>query len=191
MTDRPIGLTAATTPSISATPVIVVDPLTGLPGNAATGIATATFTRPADTTQYASGDLVANSTTAGSVVPMSFVVARSTGGSGMVRRARVRKSGAILTSASFRLHLYSASPTLTNGDNAAWLTTVSGYLGSIDITLDKAFSDAAAGQGTPNTGAEVNFVTTVQTLYGLLEARATYTPASAEVFTVDLEVIQN
>jgi hypothetical protein len=31
-------------------------------------LASASFTRPADTTAYASGDLVANSTTAGSVV---------------------------------------------------------------------------------------------------------------------------
>ena len=31
-----------------------------------------TFTRPTDTTAYTSGDLVGNSTTAGSVVPLSF-----------------------------------------------------------------------------------------------------------------------
>ena len=32
------------------------------------------FTRPGDTTPYASGDLVANSTTAGSVVPLTFTI---------------------------------------------------------------------------------------------------------------------
>lgn len=31
-----------------------------------------TFTRPADTTQYAAGDLIANSATAASVVPLSW-----------------------------------------------------------------------------------------------------------------------
>lgn len=191
MTDRPIGLTAATTASITATPVVMVDPLTGLPGNAATGIATATFTRPADTTQYASGDLVANSTTAGSVVPLSFTAARGAGGAGMIRRVRLRKSGTGVTTANFRLHLYTSSPTAANGDNAAWSTTLSGYLGSMDVTIDKAFSDGAAGEGTPNTGAEINFIATAQVIYGLFEARGTYTPASAEVFTVSLEVIQN
>ena len=55
-------------------------------------IATASFTRPADTTAYASGDLVANSTTAGSVIPMTFVIRPENRGS-MIRRARIKKSG--------------------------------------------------------------------------------------------------
>jgi hypothetical protein len=67
----------------------------------------ATFTRPADTNVYASGDLVANSTTAGSVAPMAFTIGRDAlGKGGMVRRVRLRKSGTSITNASFRLHLY-------------------------------------------------------------------------------------
>ena len=42
-------------------------------------IVTATLTRPADTTAYASGDLVANSTTAGSVTPLTFNAGASQG----------------------------------------------------------------------------------------------------------------
>lgn len=148
------------------------------------------FTRPSDTTAYASGDLAANSTTAGSVVPMSFAISRAAGKGGMVRRARLRKTGTSITNASFRLHLYSASPTVSNGDNGAWLTDQSAnYVGSIDITCDKAFTDGAAGNGVPNVGSEINF--TSDTYYGLLEARAAYTPGSAEQFTLELEMVRN
>jgi hypothetical protein len=150
----------------------------------------ANFTRLNNTTVYAVGQLVANSTTAGSVVPLSFAIARATGAGGMIRRARIRKSGTSVTNASFRLHLYSASPTPSNGDGGAWLTNqANNYVGSLDVTLDKVFTDGAAGNGTPNTGSEVNF--TADTYYGLLEARGAYTPAANEQFTVELEVLQN
>lgn len=150
----------------------------------------ANFTRPSDTTAYASGDLVANSTTAGSVTPMSWPVSRVAGSGGMIRRARIRKSGTGITNASFRLHLYSVAPTAANGDNGAWSTSgAANYLGAIDVTVDKAFTDGAAGNGAPNAGSEINF--TSDTVYGLLEARGAYPPASAEVFTVDLEVLRN
>jgi hypothetical protein len=155
--------------------------------------ASASFTRPGDTTQYASGDLVANSTTAGSVVPMTFTIARVAGGSGMIRRARIRKSGTGITNSSFRLHLYNTAPTVTNGDNGVWLSNQSAtYIGAIDINVNRAFSDGAAGNGAPLDGSEINFALASGTsVSGLLEARGTYTPGNAEVFTVELEVLQN
>lgn len=163
-------------------------------GHAATP--SANFTRPADTTAYASGDLVANSVTAGSVTPLSWTAARVAAGSGCVRRARLKKSGTTVTNASFRLHLYAASPTLTNGDNGAWLSTQSTYMGAIDLdmsgTSGRVFSDAAEVVGVPVVGSEITFsLGSGQTIYGLLEARAAYTPANAEVFTCELEVFQN
>ena len=158
-----------------------------------TALASANFTRPADTTAYASGDLVANSTTAGSVTPMQFTVARVAAGSGMIRRARLRKTGTGVTNASFRLHLYTASPTPANGDNGAWSTNqAANYLGALDVTVDKAFTDGAAGNGVPSSGSEINFaLSSGQLVFGLLEARGAYAPANAEVFTLSLEVLQN
>jgi hypothetical protein len=154
---------------------------------------TANFTRPADTTAYASGDLVANSTTAGSVTPLSLTCGRASSGSGatgLIRRIKIHKTNTGVTSASFRVHLYSASPTCTNGDNGAWLTTqAAGYLGAFDVTVDRAFSDGAAGVGAPVTGSDVAFTT--QTVYALVEARGAYTPGNAEVITVTAEVLQN
>lgn len=155
----------------------------------------ASFTRPADTTAYASGDLVANHTTAGSVAPMSFSIARVAAGSFSVRKARLKKSGTTTTNASFRLHLYTSAPsTITNGDNGAWSTSHSGYVGSFDFSSSDAqvFTDAAAINGLPVKGSEVSVkLASGQTLYGLLEARAAYTPANAEVFTLELEAFQD
>lgn len=159
------------------------------PGRGAIYVASASFSRPADTTQYAIGDLVANSTTAGSVVPIPMVVTHAVGGGVKVCRARLLKSGATVTSASFRVHLYRDSPTPTNGDNGAWLTTVSGYLGFFDLTMAQTFSDDAQGRGVPSVGDAIRCMpaTGSRTIYALLEARATYTPGSSEEFTLYLE----
>jgi len=154
--------------------------------------ATSTITRPADTTAYASGDLVANSTTAGSVAALQFAFPQAAGSTGDIRAARLQKSGATATNAQFRLHLFTAAPTFTSaGDNSALGTvlvaTDKGYLGYIDITAMTAASDCCFGMGAPdNARGSIPFTTTGTTLYGVLEARAAYTPASAEVFTVAL-----
>lgn len=151
------------------------------------------FTRPADTTPYSVGDLVANSTTAGSVVPMSWTAARVAAGSFYVRRVRLFKSTTTTTNAIFRIHLYSAAPsTIANGDNAAFLTAEAGYVGAFDVQLTRTFSDGVWGAGVPIVGAEVNVVLpSAQLVYGLIEARADYTPGDSEVFTTTLEVQQN
>jgi hypothetical protein len=154
----------------------------------------ATFTRPADTTAYTSGDLVANNVTAGSVTPMSFAVADSQrpNSGGRIRRASLRKTGTGISNASFRLHLYTASPTPANGDNDAWSTNkAANYIGYFDFAAASqiAFTDGAACNAVPAVGSELNF--TSDTLYGLLEARGAYTPISGEVFTPELEVWRN
>lgn len=183
--------------------VILVDPSnTPIGGSSSTGVVTVSgttavvggsSTRPADTTAYASGDLVANSVTAGSVVPITVAAGRVVNGTGMVRRVRLKKSGAVLTNAQFRVHLYKDTPTVTNGDNMAWLSTESNYLGACDVTMDQAFSNAAKGIGVPNAGSDINFDCSSGTanIFALIEARAAYTPASAEVFTLAVEVLQN
>jgi len=156
---------------------------------------TRTITRPADTTAYQAGDLVANSTTAGSVTPFAFTVPRWA----KVWRARIRKDNATNTNAKFRLHLYYSSPTPANGDNGAWSTTQSGYLGFIDLDMTTdAFTDDSAGVGdhvsepllllgTPAYVASPILVSNTNVIYGLLEALAAYTPTSAETISVSIE----
>lgn len=156
----------------------------------------ASFTRPADTTAYAAGDLVANSTTAGSVVPLSFANAiRTAGDCVRIERVRVKKTSTSLTNAIFRVHLFEASPTPTVGDNGAFNASgalssnnVLNHAGSFSVTMSWSGSDGAVGIGTPTPGAGAT-VSPISgtTVFALLEVTAAYTPASAETFTVTLE----
>jgi hypothetical protein len=142
------------------------------------------------------GDLVANSTTAGSVTPLAFTVARQNGGTGAIRRARLstNKTGLAGTEA-FRLHLFKTSPTPVNGDNGAF--SVNGiaaiHIGIFDFTLDRVFSDGAKGIAAPAVGGEIIFDAAAgsQQVFGLIEARGAYTPASGETFTVALETLRD
>jgi hypothetical protein len=154
---------------------------------------TASFVRPADTNQYAVGDLMANSTAAGSVVPMQFDCSRIPAGSFYVHGARCRKSGTGTTASAFRLHLFLTEPTVANGDNGAFSASASaGYIGAIDVAVNRAFSDGAAGGGEPFSRRVFAVKLTAGTIiYALQEANNTYTPASAEQFDWTLEVTPN
>jgi hypothetical protein len=159
-----------------------------------TVIAAANAMRPADTNAYAVGDLIANSTTAGSVSPMALAVGRIAGGTGMIRRARVKVNDAAWSGSAVRAHFYKNSPTPANGDNGAWSTSESEYLGSCDITFDKNFSDTfVKGIGVPAGGSEINFdcAPDSQNIYALLEARSAVTPGSAKTFSLTVEVLAN
>jgi len=150
----------------------------------------ASFTRPNDTTAYATGDLVANSVTAANVTPMSISMGNKFP-TGMTRitRARLSKSGTTAANANFRIHLYETSPTPANGDNGTWSTDQAvHWLGNIDVGSMLAFSDGCTGTGSAAAGSEL-FVrlSSGSTIFALLEARTAYTPAASEVFTVILE----
>ena len=148
----------------------------------------ASFTRPADTTAYTAGDLVANSTTAGAVVPLTFTRSPTIGNL-FIRRLRFYKSGTSITNASFRLHLFRAAPTFTAGDNAtAAGSGILNHIGAFDVTMTGALSDGSFGVGLPVTGTEIGVEGGgLPALYGAVQAMAAYTPASAEVFTAVLE----
>lgn len=141
---------------------------------------TDSFTRPANTTQYTAADLVANNATAGSVVPLTF----NTGRGGIrIKGVHITKSDETdLTSADFSLHLFGTSPTVANGDNGALSYDYSEKFGDIDFSTMVAATDVAWAF---NSGLDLNYYTTGN-IYGLIEADGTYTPASAEVFSVTI-----
>ncbi len=144
----------------------------------------ATITRPGDTTAYAAGDLVANSTTAGSVTPLSFDF-----GSAdplWVRSVKISKTQASISNASFRLWLLSASPTVTNGDNGAiagaFMSTVLCEPIAVDV-FALLTGGGAIGQSLFDPGL---LRIPGGTIYALLEAMAAYAPANGEVFTIEV-----
>jgi hypothetical protein len=149
-------------------------------------VVASTMTRPADTTAYAQGDLVANSTTAGSVTPFSFVIPWKR--SCVIRGVSIKKSGTTATNATFKVHIFKDSPTVANGDNGAISTSYSNKIGVIAPGIMTAHTDSSS-----TTGYSGNFYVdtdTDRTLYALLEADAAYTPASAETFIVTLIIEQ-
>lgn len=153
----------------------------------------ASFTRPNNTTAYASGNLVANSTTAGSVVPMAIALGNYIAtGQTRLTRVRLAKSGTTPTNASFRVHLFGALPTVANGDGGVWSANkAANYLGSIDVASMKAFTDGCCDVGAATAGSEFLIrLPAGATIYALLEARAAYTPVANEVFTLTLESLE-
>jgi hypothetical protein len=158
----------------------------------------ASFTRPSNTTAYADGDLIANSTTAASVSPLAFLISVAYGRGLKITNVKIEKSQASSTASDFILNLYTSEPTCTNGDNGAFLTTESGYVGRIDTGnstksqtggLCFVFSDGASSITTCEGDNSVAFrLGSGSYVYGLLEADGAYTPASAETFEVTLTI---
>lgn len=151
-------------------------------------ISAPTFTRPNNTTPYQDTDLVANNTTAGSVVPLSFRIPNGT--SGVIRSFQLIKSTTGTSGAAFTLHLYDSSPTPANGDNGALSTSViTNKIAMLAIPAMTSFS--AGGAFGLLSGQTVHFnAGTDQYLYGLLECDGAYTPGAQETFTVSLVIEQ-
>ena len=140
---------------------------------------TATFTRPADTIQYAAGDLVANSTTAGSVTPLSFVSPKN--GPTLIKSVSLYHTDQDSTGSTFRVWFLNTSPTVTNGDNGALAgINAATILGTVAITADQNCGDTFGMTAAP-AGLAVS-----GTVYAVIEATGTYTPASAETFGVSV-----
>jgi len=153
----------------------------------------ASFNRPADTSAYTAGDLIANSVTAVSVTRLQFMVARVEAGSFMIRRAKIRTTDTGALNAAIRLHLFTAQQSPVNGDNGAFSCNgAASYIGAFDVTMDRAFTDGVVGFDVPAKGSDIVVkLSSGQFIYGLLESRSGFTPASASTFTVTLEVLQN
>lgn len=153
----------------------------------------ASFNRPDNGTAYGANELVANSATVGDVVPMRFGV-EPLNGKGRVNAVRLFTDDETVTNANFNLHLFTAAPVPSNGDNAAFaVASARQFLGTVPCdltsgafvtTTDKAKRFAITGglgfQCPMNEGG--------MALHGLLESAAAYDPDGAELFEVCLEI---
>lgn len=171
-------------------------------------IVSASVTRPSDTTAYAAGDALTNSTSA-PVVTTVASIARYNGGYGRIRHAWLLDSANQTTKADIEAWLFAgtAGPTPDN-DNALFTPTdaeLANLVGIIEFkgTTKSYVGDATSGAGgnviypgtiAGTTVADLNLpfkcATTVKDLYCLFVVRNAYTPVSAEVFTLILDVEQ-
>ena len=146
--------------------------------------ASGNFTRPANTTPYVATDLVANSATAGSVVPITLTFEPQAGKPQplWLRRLMLTHTKATVTASSFRVWLLDTSPTMTNGDNGTLAgPALSTVLGVHEVDVDILVTGAGAwGAATFDVGLHL----IPSTCYALIEANDGYTPASEEVFTL-------
>ena len=157
----------------------------------------ASVTRPADTTTYAAGDVVTNSTTSPAVITFD-AVARANAGNGIVIGAVMIDSANQSTKGQFELWLFDTSFTPDN-DNSAFTPTDAETETLIGIVqFNNWFSgDATAGAGgnavCPVQGLSIPFTcgASVDDIFGIIVVRNAYVPVSAEKFTVRLQVIQN
>lgn len=144
----------------------------------------ASFTRPNDTNAYAIGDLIANSTTAGSVTRLSWTGATisGNGGKGMISSFMLACSAAFV--GTVRVHFLKTDHAVTNGDNGALVLTsldLDNYIGSLDVSLDGAGNGGALGFAS-NIGLDYELATG-DTVYAVLEARSAVTPVAQAVFS--------
>lgn len=152
-----------------------------------------TKTRPADTTTYTAGDVVNESTSAGTVWTFANM-ARSAGLGGVIQSA-VLISGASPPSlkGEFELYLFDTSPT-TQNDNAAWALTDADAKKAIAMIPFSAANYRIQGASTNGAyylnalGVTYVCATGATSLYGILVARNAYVPGNAEEFTIRLIV---
>lgn len=151
-------------------------------------VATATFTRPSNTTPYSANTAVGTADTP--ILPIQFTLAGVNGGGGVILNATMSKSTTSLTNATFRLHLFdSAAPTLTAiNDGSSYPSPVIAdypqYLGYFDFVSGIAgAAGVATYQGAPSQSL-LSFVCAAasKVVYGVLEVTGAYTPGSGEVF---------
>jgi hypothetical protein len=160
------------------------------------GVNAPLMTRPNDTTAYASGDLVANNTTAGSVVPLDFNT--EGGGSYWLHRIVMRSSNPTVTNKNYRLFLFGTSPVVSNGDNGAFAVTNANGASSLFAILG-----STTPISTSTGGSSLNVFTPLDSVgtflrhapivvpgrfYGLLVANAAYTPTALETFACAAEL---
>ena len=165
------------------------------------------LTRPSDTNAYAVNDAIANSTTAASVVPLTFQMGYpevNQGSAGNIISAQLVTSSASAFGA-MRLWLFNRQPFAAAGyqaDNAAIALTyqamqrgangtdpIGNLIGFIDFQTFTARTTSAISDGVCDfTELEYNCGPSSNTIYGVLEAMAIFTPASAQTFSVLLDV---
>lgn len=181
----------------STSPVQVDNQANPLPASVASRLiipAAAQFTRPANTTAYAVGNAVANSTTAGSVTALSFTIADVNNAPAIISRARLYTSdtGVVTPQAAFRLLLFAASSvTVAHGDGASFSTSgVASFIGSLTGSMVHAFTDGTMAFLTSEDGPYIitTPVASGTTIIGFLQALTAFTPQSASTWNCSLEV---
>ena len=147
--------------------------------------ASAAFNRPADTTAYAIGDAVTNSTSAPTALQLT--VGATNGQAYVITEAVVISSAKGATLPLFTLYLFPTTFTATN-DNVALAIDQTTYEsgGAIIPLTEQSSVSARARVGASGLNIVRALAAGDTKLYATLQAANAYTPASGETLTVVL-----
>lgn len=158
-------------------------------------VSTAGFTRPADTTTYAAGDVVCNSTSAPVVITFANAV-RSNAAGGVLNSVYMVDNANQTLPGVFELWLFHTTVTATN-DNTAWNISDANMLNTIGVVPLSASYAGNTGAGTagnrvfmaPSLGIPFKAASGATSLYGVLIARNAYIPVDSENFFFQLGIM--
>ena len=142
---------------------------------------TAKITRPANVTQYAIGDVVGGAS-------LEFDVARANGGGGWINNAAFASDSVVVATGLFIAWIFTAAPTVA-ADNAAFAPSdaeLRTWIGS--LVLDRARVTANNSSYEQSDPRATYFVCAAAdtSLYVVITAGSTYTPANGEVLDLTL-----
>jgi hypothetical protein len=154
---------------------------------------TSTLTRMSNTAAYAALQLIASSTTAGSVVVPSFTLAQS---AGLLSRVRLRTTSSAGTTAppgwlgvNLSINLWSAAPTYTNGDGGVYApaTGSAGWLANFVVSLSVNVADGLVGAGGLTGANEAGLRVGGTAVFWDLQILSAATPLSGQLFILTPE----
>lgn len=150
---------------------------------------TASFARPSNTTQYTAEDAVNDNTSTPHILAFtSSENSPKTGQDIIIKTLKVSTNNATVTNGSFRLYICKASQTITADNTAQTLlyTDRSNRVGYIDFTLTSGGTGSDCGEAIV-TGETIPFKLSSGAFYGYIVAKAAYTPASGQLFNLEIE----
>lgn len=157
----------------------------------------ATYTRPSDTNAYAAGDVIADSTSAPTILTFAGATTGKASPS-IIQHALIVTSASVATKPDLELWLFDTTIVMDN-DNAVFTPTDAELLTLIGVitfaVADFKVGDATVGAGgnaiceAKSLGVPFNSTTSSNDLFGVLVVRNAYVPVSGEIFTVRLKFL--
>lgn len=153
------------------------------------------YTRPSDTNAYTAGDVVANSTSAATILTFAGATLGKLGSTILMSATCVTSASVAAAKPDLQLWLFDTTITMDQ-DNAVFTPTDAELLTLLHIVSFPVAAfvvgDATAGAGgnavcnAQNLWLPINTVIADNSIYGVLVVRNAYAPVSAETINVRL-----
>jgi hypothetical protein len=171
-------------------PILALAGMIGSAYGQSLGTPVSSFMRPADTTAYGVGDLIASSTTAGSIVVPSISIPFA-GNAAIIPRVRLSTNATTGWGATLTVTLWTKAPTYSSGDNTAYsvATGAASKVSTFSCVLLQ-YGDGAAGPCLLDVGnVALVKIPDSTTLYWDLQTTSALTPISGQTFTLTTEIL--